>query len=355
MIDSVLNQFGLNTEYCVVQQFDSGLINKTWKVSTKDKNYILQKINDRVFKRPEDIDKNLVNLKNFLNSHHPDYLFLAPLTATDGRSLIKNSEGYFRLFDFVNGSHTINYVKTCDEAYEAARQFGKFSRLLSDFNADELAYTLPDFHNLTLRYEQFIEACAHASEERLDKAQAEIDFIRANDGIVNTYNNIRANGSIPHRVVHHDTKISNVLFDQHEKGLCVIDLDTVMPGFYISDVGDMMRTYLSPANEEETDLSKIHIRKDFFKSIYMGYLSEMGPVLSEAEKQLFIYSGEFIIYMQAIRFLSDYLNNDIYYGARYPNHNLNRAMNQITLLKEYVKERKNLRLIISESVSEILP
>jgi len=118
--------------------------------------------------------------------------------------------------------------------------------------------------------------------------------------------------------------------------LCVIDLDTVMPGYFISDVGDMMRTYLSAASEEETDLSKVIVRKDFFDAIRQGYMEEMDSVLSEAEKEYFNYSGEFIIYMQAIRFLTDFLQKDIYYGAKYPDHNINRAKNQIALLKGYL-------------------
>jgi Ser/Thr protein kinase RdoA (MazF antagonist) len=352
MVASILQEFGLNDGEYSVQKFDSGLINKTWKVSTRSKSYILQRINAHVFKKPENIDQNLGRLKKYLKRQFPDYLFVAPIAAPDGRTLIESEEGYFRLFDFVSGSQTLSYVRTCDEACEAARQFGKFSRLLSGFNADELAYSLPDFHNLTLRYEQFTEALAHASEERLEKAKAAIAFILRNESIVQTYNKILADQSIPHRVIHHDTKISNVLFDAGNKGLCVIDLDTVMPGFYISDTGDMMRTYLSPANEEETDLSKVVIRKDFFKAIYKGYFSEMAVALNETEKDLFIYSGEFIIYMQAIRFLTDYLNNDVYYGARYPEHNLNRAMNQITLLEKYMNLTSEFEEIIKTAYSE---
>lgn len=349
MISSALKQYRLNNECCTVQQLSSGLINTTWKVSTNEKSYILQNMNGDVFKRPEDIDKNLVKLNDYLKACHPGYLFVAPLPSKSGKRLIHNEGGYFRLFDFIEGSHTIDAARTTEQAYEAARQFGKFSRLLAGFNAGQLAHTLPDFHNLLLRFGQFLSTCAQAPVEKINKAHAEIDFIKAHARIAEHYKKILEEKSLPYRVIHHDTKISNVLFDRHERGLCVIDLDTVMPGFYISDVGDMMRTYLSPANEEERDLSKIVIRLDYFKSIYKGYMSEMGNVLSEAEKAYFIYSGEFIIYMQAMRFLTDYLNNDIYYGARYPEHNLDRAMNQITLLKAYLHQKDTFKLLISES------
>ena len=143
---------------------------------------------------------------------------------------------------------------------------------------------------------------------------------------------MKENSAFKKRVTHHDTKISNVLFDAQDKGLCVIDLDTVMPGYFISDAGDMMRTYLSPAGEEETDYSKIDVRENYFDAIVQGYLSEMKDELSAEEKKYFVYAGKFMIYMQALRFITDYLNNDIYYGASYELHNLNRATNQLTLL-----------------------
>jgi thiamine kinase-like enzyme len=143
-------------------------------------------------------------------------------------------------------------------------------------------------------------------------------------------------------VTHHDTKISNVLFDDQDNGLCVIDLDTVMPGYFISDVGDMMRTYLSPVNEEEKDLSKIIIRNEYFKAITDGYLSEMSAELTEKEKEHFVYAGKFMIYMQALRFITDHLNNDHYYGAAYEGHNFVRANNQAVLLQKLSEKEDEL-------------
>ena len=144
------------------------------------------------------------------------------------------------------------------------------------------------------------------------------------------------------RVTHHDTKISNVLFGADDKALCVIDLDTIMPGYFISDVGDMMRTYLPTVSEEETDFSKIEVRDDVYKAIVQGYSNEMGEALSDEETKAFFYAGVFMIYMQALRFLTDHLNNDVYYGARYPNHNFVRAGNQIVLLQKLLEKRSSL-------------
>jgi Ser/Thr protein kinase RdoA (MazF antagonist) len=347
MLNQILPLYGILPVKSNIQLFGDGLINHTWKITTENTGYILQKVNQAVFKKPQDIDQNISRLKAFLNQKHPEYLFVSPITGTTGKSLMETSEGYFRLFPFVEDSHSLNVLSKKEEAYEAARQFGRFSMLLNEFDVDQLYITLPDFHNLTLRYAQFKNAVLHASPERKEQSKELISFIEDNYSIVETYNKIIANHEIPLRVIHHDTKINNVLFDRDGKGICVIDLDTVMPGYFISDVGDMMRTYLSAANEEETDFSKINIRTDFFKAIYNGYMLEMGSVLTETEKSYFIYSGKFLIYMQAIRFLADYLQNDVYYGAKYEGHNFIRAENQITLLKRYQEAEPELRSLIS--------
>ena len=204
--------------------------------------------------------------------------------------------------------------------------------MLSGLDTTDLKITLPDFHNLTLRYQQFQNALETGNKDRIEQSKELIGIIKQNRTIVDEYENCKTNLKI--RCTHHDTKISNTLFDQAGKGLCVIDLDTVMPGYFISDVGDMMRTYLCPVSEEENELSKITVRKEFYDAIVNGYLSEMGDELSKKEQQYFHYAGIFMIYMQAIRFLTDHLNDDAYYGAKYEGHNFVRAGNQFTLLRE---------------------
>lgn len=349
MFENILPLYSLNSDETTVNPFGDGLINHTWKVTAGNQNYILQRVNTDVFKNPSAIDGNLRLLKEFLSKKDPGYLFVPPVKALSGESLLNTPSGYFRLSPFVEGSRSLNALTKEGEAYEAAKQFGKFSGLLADFDAETLNITIPDFHNLSLRYEQFKTACANANPERMEKAKEYVDFINAHQDLVATYLSIVSNEEVPLRVIHHDTKINNVLFDKDGKGLCVIDLDTVMPGYFISDVGDMMRTYLCAATEEETDLSRISIRKEFFKAVYDGYMEEMQEVLTDTEKQYFSYAGKFMIYMQAIRFMADYLQNDIYYGAKYEDHNFNRAINQITLLKEYIKIEATLTAPLSSS------
>lgn len=311
-----------------------GLINATWKVNDGHGEYILQRINHGVFKSPEKIDDNITRIANYLKEHHPDYYFVSPRAGKGGRTLVHTDEGCFRLMPFVKDSVTLHTVTQPNQAYEAARQFGKFTKLLSGFDARTLQITIPDFHNLSLRYEQFETALAKGNRRRIEETREMIDILKEYRWIVNEFEAIRKNPDFRIRVTHHDTKISNVLFDKDGKGICVIDLDTVMPGYFISDFGDMIRTYVSPANEEERDYDKIRVREDVLTAITDGYLEFMNDELSVAEKKHIEYSGLFLTYMQALRFLTDHLNDDIYYGARYEGHNRVRAGNQIRLLAE---------------------
>lgn len=334
MLQSVLPAYGLKEESLVVEAFGSGLINHTWKVTAPDGAYILQKVNHHVFENPTRIAHNIKLIAGYLEQHHPEYHFVAPLLSGSGDAMVhKKGEGFYRMFPFVPGSHSKDVVETPEQAFEAAVQFGRFTRLLSGFDVQQLQITIPHFHDLTLRYRQFLAALKEGNKERINEADALVKTILKHEDIVAEYRRICSNPEMAQRVTHHDTKISNVLFDERGNGICVIDLDTVMPGFFISDVGDMMRTYLSPANEEETDLAKIVVREEFYNAIVQGYLAEMKTELTETEKYYFFYSGKFMIYMQAVRFLTDYFNNDVYYGARYSRHNLVRAGNQLALLQ----------------------
>lgn len=332
IMHEIFRQFGIDSnEVVVIPQF-SGLINKTWRINGKEGAFILQRINTDIFPSPGDIAQNIQVVGEHLRQHHPDYLFVQPLPALDGSMLVSNEEGTYRLFPFISDSHTIEVVETPEQAYEAARAFGKFSRLLSDLDAEKLNITLPRFHDLHLRFQQFEDALRNKNFERIQSSSDLVLYLLSQRSILDEYD--EAMKEIRIRVTHHDTKISNVLFDAEDKALCVIDLDTLMPGHFISDLGDMMRTYLSPANEEEKDLSKISIRKIFYHAIVDGYLSEMGEELNAAEKKYIAFSGRFMIYMQALRFLTDHLNNDTYYGARYSGHNYVRALNQANLYKQ---------------------
>lgn len=349
-IDKVLEKFALFREgQANITPIDHGLINHTWKIDLNSKSYIFQRVNSTVFKKPEDIAHNIEAIAAYLNKNYPEYFFVKPVSDSTGKTLLHDEGlGYFRAFQYVNNSKSKTVVKTADEAFEAARQFARFTAVLSGFDTSTLHTTIPDFHNLRLRYDQFMEAISRADAERRTVAEMHIEELSAYAYIAEQYEAILHNPSFKLRVTHHDTKISNVLFDGNNKGLCVIDLDTVMPGLFISDVGDMMRTYLSPANEEETDFDKVLVRADIYEAIVDGYMHEMGSELTAEEKDAFFYAGSFMIYMQALRFLTDYLNGDIYYRPDYPLHNLNRAKNQIVLLQRFMEMGETLSQIAKQ-------
>ena len=337
----VLDEYRINSQ-ATVTPFGSGLINNTWIVNDAGQKYILQKINDNVFREPGAIAFNIEYLARYLKKHHPEYKFTEPVAALNGETLVHKEKGYYRMFVFIENSHTIDVVETAEQAYEAAAQFGRFTSVFNGIDVHNLKITIPDFHNLSLRYQQFLVAIENGNPGRKRAANSLISTLRDHSSIVARYERISTGDNFLKRVTHHDTKISNVLFDENDRGICVIDLDTVMPGYFISDVGDMMRTYLSPVSEEETDFSRIEIREDFYVSIVNGYYSEMKDVLTDAERQHFFYAGCFMIYMQALRFLTDYLNNDIYYGEKYPDHNLVRAGNQAALLQHLLEKQHRL-------------
>lgn len=338
MTNLILHKYGFADNTYTVTAFGTGLINNTWLVEHGSKKYILQRINQHVFKTPAAIDSNIKKLAGYLKQHYPQYLFTVPVSTPGGDTLITTPDGAFRMFEFIKGSRTYDVLQQPQQAFEAAAQFGRFTKLLCGFNVQQLQITLPHFHDLSLRYKQFIQAAQDGNKERITHAAALIQTLKRYAHLVNTFEEIQTNSAFKKRVTHHDTKISNVLFDEHDKGICVIDLDTVMPGYFISDVGDIMRTYLSSAGEEETDISKVQVRDEYFDAVMQGYLGEMKYELSPVEAGAFVYAGEFMIYMQALRFLTDHLNNDVYYGAKYPLHNFNRTANQLALLDDLVKK-----------------
>ena len=333
-LTEIVNAFGIGGGR--VQPFGTGLINNTWLVETGDiaGKYILQRVNKNIFKSPQDIATNIRLLSDHLKQNHPEYFFISPVQTNEGTDLFETSEGSFRMFPYVSNSHTIDVVQSPEQAYEAAKAFGKFTKMFSDLDISRLKITLPHFHDLDLRFRQFINAVQNGNKSRLAQSQKLVDFILEQKEIVQQFQDLKSGKEFKLRTTHHDTKISNVLFDENDQCICVIDLDTVMPGYFISDVGDMMRTYLSPVSEEEADYTKIVARKDFFDAIIEGYSAEMKDELTKKEKEQFLYAGKFMIYMQALRFITDHLSDDIYYGAKYEGQNFVRAGNQVELLKQ---------------------
>ena len=334
-ISNILTQFGLDSATCRVERTGSGHINYTYLVSEPKRKFILQRINTNVFRQPELIATNLRIAADFLKIQDPDYLFLEAIRTTGGAEMASDPDGHpWRLFPYIPNTVTLDKVDTLDQAFEAARGFGTLTRKLDGIDVSAFAPTIPKFQDLSWRFEQLQQALAGTTEERRNQATDAIRNALEFGFLVDHYRNFTESGKLKPRVVHNDTKINNILFHtQTGKSVCVIDLDTLMPGYFIYDLGDMVRTFVSPVSEEEADTSKVMFRADFYEALLNGYLSVMEPCLLPEERPAVPFAGMMMTYIMAIRFLADFLNGNIYYQIHYPEQNLVRARNQLALVR----------------------
>lgn len=346
-----------------IEELSFGLINSTWKLKITENGppqyFILQKVNTNVFKDISAIDNNWRRLLReitlcYNNDFSPCVIpDLVPTYDEDGRTYIETEDGTFRVMKYIPNTTCSTVVENPSIAFEVAKQFGKFCATFANVSPSELQDTIPDFHNLSLRYCQFQEAMSKGVLDRISSQQELISETLEFDDIVKHYQDIIARGTLQKRVAHHDTKVSNVLLDEMDgKGVAVIDLDTCMAGYFISDLGDMFRTMLCPLDENSNNFEDIVIRMDVFDSILRGYLSEVIGKIPQTELQQALFAGEFMIYMQALRFAADYLNGDVYYKIDYESHNLVRWKNQLTLLKKYRQNRNSMQRILNDILHE---
>ena len=334
MNTNILNQISAAWGWrdAAVVSVGNGLINTTWKINETGGEWLLQRVNTMVFPKPEIIAANLQLISQFLTAQETDYLFTAPIKDVSGNSLVKVNEDIYRVFRWIGGTHTVHSVDSPALAESAAECFGNFTHRLRNFPANHLRETLSGFHDLAWRYNQMETAIREGDVHRIHETNELIDVLRSKKSLVLQYEKLSLHSEVRKRVFHHDTKISNVLLNELNRAIAVIDLDTVMPGFFVSDIGDMFRTYVCPVTEEETNLDNICVRREYRDAIVRGYLNAMGNELTGMEKDHLYFGGEMLIYMQALRFLTDYLQRDIYYGSRYPGQNRDRAANQTRLL-----------------------
>ncbi|MES3017549.1 MAG: aminoglycoside phosphotransferase family protein [Bacteroidota bacterium] len=357
IIEEVLAKYGYAPDQIRSHKFGTGHINSTYRIEITgtDQQFILQSINQNVFKDPLIIAGNVRLVGDYLKEKYPTYLFVGSIPTLAGDEMALVDDTYWRLTSFIPNSVAYDSLSDPNQAYEAAEQFGRLSRLLDGFDALSLRPSIPGFHDLNLRFDQFNEALKNAEAGLKLKASSQIDKALRHSFIVDYFDSYKNSADFPDRVMHHDTKISNMLFDKTtNEGLCVIDLDTLMAGKFISDLGDMMRTYLCASSENEPDTDKIFIRIEYFEAIIRGYLKEMGSILTATEKDLILFSGKYLIYMQALRFLTDFLNGNIYYPVSYPDENLVRAVNQFKLLSEFFNKEKMLQGIVDECLNSLL-
>jgi Ser/Thr protein kinase RdoA (MazF antagonist) len=338
VIPDVLSSFGLIADRFSIQRTGSGYINDTYKLAG-DESFILQRINTNVFRKPGVIADNIRLAAEHLRRTHPDYLFPAPIPTTSGAGMSYDPDGRpWRLFRYLKNTVTIDRVGSEQEAFSASAAFARLTHYLEGIDVGLFKPTIERFHDLSWRYGQFQEAEMHAREHRRQQAAEVVHLCHRFAFLVERYNTLIEQGALRSRVTHNDTKINNILLDgTTHQPVGVIDLDTLMPGYFIYDVGDMIRTFVSPVSEEEKDLDAVHFRKPVYDAVVAGYLSEMGDDLTEKEKKLFPFAGMMMTYIMALRALADFLAGDIYYQITYPEQNLVRAKNQLRFLQESVR------------------
>ncbi len=320
-----------------VELIGEGLINHSYKVTSKvtGKSFLLQQINQSVFTKPAMLQNNYEKLWKYIRSESIPFTMPQPKYFAGDSNLFYDSHQHcWRVFEFITGAQTYAIPENSSQAKAVARTFAGFTASFKGFDISTLQETIPNFHNLSFRFKQFQKSLHTRNYGRLLRSSALIDELKNREHYVNFYEVLTESEEFPRRVMHHDAKISNVLFDEEiGKVICPVDFDTAMPGHYFSDLGDMIRSMACSEDENSTDLENISIRKEFYAAILEGYVEVMKGQLTASEKKYIHYSGLLIIYMQALRFLTDYLNGDVYYRAKYPEQNIDRANNQFTLLK----------------------
>jgi hypothetical protein len=354
-ISDVFSAFTVEGEMATARPFGSGHINDTYRVTTDTgKNYLLQKINHFVFKDVPGLMNNIVQVtehlkKKLSNIHgaHPDKEVLTPVAANDGNFYIKDaSNNYWRVFIFLNHTKSYDQVLTEKQALEGGKAFGRFQALLSDLDPGLLIDTIPDFHNIESRLANLDKAIAADTAHRLNKLGAEIAFVNERRQAIMRVLEAGRAGLLPQRIIHNDTKFNNVLLDEQDRAQCVIDLDTVMPGYVAYDFGDAIRTIINNAPEDEPDLKLINLNIPLFTAYTKGYMQQAGGFLTEAEVNSLIDGVLLLPYMQGVRFLTDYLNGDTYFKIHSPWHNLQRAKAQFQLVKKLEEAKETLNTII---------
>lgn len=337
--------FQIPGEFLRAEVYGSGHINDTfaayYRLNGTEKRYILQRINTDVFKKPVELMENIAGVTKFIRDvvlaagGDPERECLNLVLAKDNKAHFLDSEGgYWRVYGFVEDTTT--FQQATDEAfYESARAFGRFSRLLADYPAQTLHETIPNFHNTPDRYLRFKEALNKDVLGRAAGVQAEIDFVLAREEDAQVLVNAQKAGELPLRVTHNDTKLNNVLIDNKSgRGLCVIDLDTVMPGLSLYDYGDSIRFGANTGAEDEPDLTKVHFSMPLFESYTKGYLEAVGDVLTQNEIDFLPMGAKIMTLECGVRFLTDYLVGDTYFKIHREGHNLDRTRTQFRMVDE---------------------
>ena len=357
---NLMNKFTIYGDFIVAVPFGNGHVNDTYLVTFDQGgvrlNYVLQRINGDVFKEPEKVMDNIDRVtKHVLQKIRQSHMEMKKRTVRLLRNpqnkpyVIDDDGNYWRSYVFVERARAYDVLESAEQAFGIAKAFGEFQQLLTDLPGGRLHDTIPDFHNTPKRLEQLEAAIAADPVGRAARVKKEIDFIFDRREDAGSLLKLNRSGDIPERITHMDTKCNNVLIDDLSgEGICVIDLDTVMPGLSLYDFGDMVRTSVSPAAEDETDLSKVQARTGVFRALVKGYLEGAQGCLTRKEMELLPFSGILITYEIGLRFLTDFLEGDSYFRISRPQQNLDRCRTQFTLVQRLTEKQDELNAIVKE-------
>ncbi len=354
----ILSEFCIHGSIKDCVPYGSGHINDTFHVRTEEpdcSDFLLQKMNSHIFSNIPAIMNNIEMVTSHLQKkteqkleQKPEQKVLIPLRARNGSTYVHSHGAYWRICEFLEGFEPANNTQSSEHVYRAGYAFGKFVCDLSDFPAESLCITIPNFHNLQYRLNTFYEAQKDAEQVLLKKAAAWIATIhKYSEKFMDIHRRIESR-IVPQRVVHNDAKFDNVLLEKGSSGFCVVDLDTIMPGTIVTDFGDSLRSGISTCAEDETDLTAVDIDITKFQDYSAGYFEGLRGIMTAEEGETLPHSGGFMAFIMGLRFLTDYVMGNVYYKIHYEDHNLVRAACQLTLSIKMLEQSEQMRAIISK-------
>lgn len=363
-IEKVVKAFGFEelVEYAPVGE---GHIHSTYRITVKEnggeKRHLLQQVNTYVFKNPVELMENIKGITSFLAKKITEAggdasrETLQLLDTADGRSFYTDDDGLcWRCYNYIENAYSLEEITCPEESYRSAKAFGTFSKLLADYPIDSLHETIVNFHNTVSRFADFKKAYEDDISGRVCTAKEEAEFFFAREKDCGVLLDLLKEGKLPLRVTHNDTKLNNVMFDKDtDRGLCVVDLDTVMPGLSLYDFGDAVRFSANTATEDERDLSKVSLSLEYFEAYVRGYLEAAGDALTDAEIEYLPFASKLLTLECGMRFLGDYFNGDVYFKISAPDGNLVRARTQISLVADMEKKMDEMKAIVAKCRKEL--
>ncbi len=360
-IKGIVSHFNIQGEILDFEKNTTGHINDSYLIRIKSPNhpgYFLQWINNDIFTDVEGLMDNICRVTDHLarklaEDENLAFKVLEVIPCKDGKKFYLDPDGqYWRLYTFIDNAHSYNVVENTEIAHEGGKAFGLFMSLLADLPADRLTETIPDFHNMEKRLVTFNKSVEADKANRVKDVSREIEFVRARTEQMLTIPSLIKTGQLPMRTTHNDTKFNNILFDSSDHALCIVDLDTVMPGSILFDFGDSIRTGANTANEDEEDLSKVDINLPIYEAYTQGFLKSTFATLNKTEIDNLAFSARFMTFIMGLRFLTDFLDGDPYYRTQYPKHNLVRARVQFRLIEQMELNAEKMHQIVLQSLEK---